>query len=213
MSSVAVEPRYTPEQYLKLERAAPHKSELIGGRMYALAGASREHSLIVFNLAGELRPQLRGRPCEAYATDMRVKCQVTTGYLYPALVIVCGEPQFEGHELDTLLNPTVIIEVLSPPTEAGDRGYKFAHYRRIPSVQEYIMIAQDRVHVERAERRGNGWFLTEMERLEDVLMLTSVGCTIPLSAIYEKVPLSEEYAPGQRSGTVEDRGHREGEYE
>lgn len=213
MSSVAVAPRYTSEQYLKLERAAPYKSEFIGGRMHALAGASREHNLIVFNLAGELRPQLRGRPCEAYATDMRVKCQATTGYLYPDLVIVCGEPQFEDQESDTLLNPTVIIEVLSPSTEAGDRGYKFAHYRRIPSLQEYIMIAQDRVHVERAERRGNGWFLTEMERLEDVLMLTSVGCTIPLSAIYEKVPLSEEYAPGQRSETVEDRGHREGEYE
>ncbi len=213
MSSVAVEPRYTPEQYLKLERAAPYKSEFIGGRIYALAGASREHNLIVFNLAGELRPQLRDRPCEAYATDMRVKCQVTTGYLYPDLVIVCGEPQFEDHELDTLLNPTVIIEVLSPSTEAGDRGYKFAHYRRIPSLQEYVMIAQDRVHVERAERRGEGWFLTEFERLEDVLMLTSIGCAIPLRAIYEKVPLSDQHAPGQGSRANDDRSPRGGEHE
>ena len=213
MPSVAVEPRYTPEQYLKLERAAPYKSEFIDGRMYALAGASREHSLIVFNLAGELHPQLHGRPCEAYATDMRVKCQMTTGYLYPDLVVVCGEPQFEDQELDTLLNPTVIIEVLSPSTEAGDRGYKFAHYRRIPSLQEYVMIAQDRVHVERAERRGDGWFLTELEHLEDVLTLSSIGCAIPLRAIYEKVPLSDESAYGLRPRTVDDRSRREGEHE
>src|SRR5919198_4874617 len=123
-----IPPDYTPEEYLALERAARHKSEYVNGRIYALAGASRAHNLIVVNVSAELRAQLRGRPCETYASDMRVKVSQTGLYTYPDVVVVCGEPRFEDAQVDTLLNPTVIIEVLSESTESYDRGEKFAHY-------------------------------------------------------------------------------------
>ena len=197
MSSAAVEPHYTPEQYLARERQAAHKSEFFNGRVYAMAGASREHNLICFNLARELGSQLRDRDdCEAYVADMRVKSEATNAYLYPDVTVVCGPPQFEDTGLDTLLNPTVLIEVLSPSTEAGDRGHKFAHYRRIPSLQEYVLVAQDRAQVERHVRQEGGWLLTEFGDLEAVLPLASIGCAVALRDLYARVAFPAAETPG-----------------
>jgi Uma2 family endonuclease len=139
--SLQAKQRLTPEEYLARERQVDTKSEFYDGELFAKAGASRSHNLIVGNVTGELRAQLRGRPCEVYPADMRVKVSETGLYAYPDVVVVCGEPRFEDEHLDTLLNPTVIVDVLSPSTEAYDRGEKFAQYRKLASLREYVLIA------------------------------------------------------------------------
>lgn len=196
--SPLVQPRYSPEEYLALERKAQHKSEYFHGRIYALAGASRAHNLIVFNFAAALGAQLRGRPCEGYVNDMRVKVSQTGLYTYPDVVALCGEPRVEDPQVDTLLNPSVIIEVLSDSTEGYDRGEKFAHYRRLDSLQEYVLVAQDKVRVELYVREGEHWVLSEISDTEGVLKLPSIGCAIPVRDIYERVefPDAEAGIPG-----------------
>jgi Uma2 family endonuclease len=191
MSSLA-KTYYTPEQYLALERAAEYKSEYINGEIYAMSGASREHNLITGNVLSALHAQLRGRPCEIYASDMRVKVSPTGMYTYPDVVAVCGEPRFEDDQVDTLLNPTAILEVLSPSTEAYDRGEKFAHYRRLETLSEYVLVSQDKARVEHYIRdgvRSNQWVLTETSGLDGVLELASIGCELALRDVYDKVNL------------------------
>ena len=187
MSSAAEKLTLTSEQYLVLERKSPVKHEFYDGQMFAMAGASRRHNLIAGNLLGEIHPRLRDRPCEVYMGHMRVCVRPNELYTYPDVVAVCGEPHFEDAELDTLLNPEVIIEVLSPSTEADDRGKKFAHYRRLSSLREYVLVAQDQVRVERYRRQGQEWTVTELSRPEDVLRLDAIDCEIALSEIYAKV--------------------------
>ena len=188
------QPIYTPDEYLRLERAADHKSEFVNGRIYSMGGASRAHNAIVFNLAREVGTQLRGRPCEAFVSDMRVKVRHTGLYTYPDLVALCDEPRFEDSAVDTLLNPSVIVEVLSDSTEKYDRGEKFAHYRRLESLREYILVSQDRRRVERYVRHGDGWVLTEVSG-EASLVIETLGCTIPLADLYDRV---EFPAPDER---------------
>jgi Uma2 family endonuclease len=188
MSALA-ESAYTPEQYLALERQAHYKSEYVNGGIFAMAGASREHNQIAFNLAGELHSQLKNRQCLAYFSDLRVKVSATGLYTYPDVAALCAEPDFEDAHLDTLLNPSVLIEILSPSTEAYDRGDKFAHYRRLPSLMEYVLIAQDKIRVEHYFRQDQQWVLTEMSGLDDTLYLVSLQCEIPLREIYAKVDL------------------------
>lgn len=183
---------YTPEEYLAIEREAEYKSEYINGEMYAMSGASRKHNLVAGNVFGELRSQLRGKPCEAYIGDMRVKVSPTGMYTYPDVVAVCGEPRFEDTGLDTLLNPTVIIEVLSESTEAHDRGLKFAHYRRLESLADYVLVAQDKMRVEHYTRQGDGWFLHDLSGPEETLRLPSIGCELSLRDVYDKVSLLDE---------------------
>jgi Uma2 family endonuclease len=195
MSSAAAKTRYTPQEYLALERASPLKREYYSGSILAMAGASREHNLIALNLGGELRAQLRDRPCETYVSDMRVLAARTGLYTYPDVVIVCGERQFEDAEADTLLNPTVLFEVLSPSTEAYDRGKKSAHYRRIVSLREYVLVAQDEVRVERYTRQGDEWLLTELTNRDESLRLASLDCTIALREIYARVEFPGEAVP------------------
>lgn len=192
MSLPAIQRRYTPDQYLVLERAADYKSEYINGQIYAMAGASRAHNLIAFNVGGEIRSQLKGRSCEGYGSDMRVKVAPTGLYTYPDISVACGEIQFDDAQKDTLLNPTVLIEVLSPSTEAYDRGEKFAHYRRLPSLLEYLLIAQDRHRVEQFVRQGEQWLLTEFNDLQSIVQVASIGCHISLTDLYEKVLLPEQ---------------------
>jgi Uma2 family endonuclease len=196
VAAVATKVWHTPEQYLALERKAEVKSEYINGWIYAMAGASREHNLISANILAELHVQLRSRPCETYSSDMRVKVSATRLYTYPDVVVVCGEPRFEDEHVDTLLNPTVLIEVLSPSTEAYDRGDKFAHYRRLESLQEYVLIAQERMRVEHYARQGEQWLLTEFSQPDEQLPLASIGCEIPLREIYARVEF-----PGQEETT------------
>ncbi|BBL69490.1 Uma2 family endonuclease [Methylogaea oryzae] len=189
MSSVS-EKLYTPEEYLALERQAEFKSEYINGRIYAMAGTSRAHNLIVFNLVRELGNQLKGRPCEAYVADMRVKVTPTGLYTYPDVAVACGDIRFDDQHNDTLLNPGVIVEVLSESTEAYDRGEKFAHYRRLASLREYVLVSQDRMRVEHYLRDGEQWILTELNQPETVLELSSIQCGVLLKDIYDKVTLS-----------------------
>jgi Uma2 family endonuclease len=197
--ALAAKPRYTPEQYLASERAAEHKSEYINGEIFAMSGASREHNLICVNLLRELSAQLLDRACEVYGSDMRVKVSATGMYTYPDVVAVCGEPVFEESQVDTLTNPTAIIEVLSPSTEAYDRGDKFAHYRRLASLQEYVLVAQDKMRVEHYERRGAEWVLTEVNEPDASLNLVSLGCSVALEEVYRRVAPFAEAAPEGQS--------------
>ena len=187
MSSPVVQPRYTPEEYLALERKATQKSEYVNGQVFAMSGASRAHNLIAGNVYREISSQLKGRPCEAYVSDMRVKVSTTGLYSYPDVVAVCGEIRFDDEQKDTLLNPTVLVEVLSSSTEAYDRGEKFALYRRLESLQEYVLIAQDKVRVEHFVRQGDQWVLTEASNLDDTVHLASIGCRLALREVYDKV--------------------------
>jgi Uma2 family endonuclease len=189
--SLQTRPRLTPEEYLALERSATSKSEFFNGEMFAMAGATEEHVLIVVNVAGELRAQLRGRPCRTYSTDMRVKVSETGLYAYPDVVVVCGEPQFEDEHRDTLLNPTAIVEVLSPSTEAYDRGEKFAHYQGLGSLREYVLIAQDRYRVEQYVWQQEGqWLYSEVRGPGEAVHLPAIGCDLALSEVYDKVTVT-----------------------
>ncbi len=196
MASAAFEKRFSPDEYLALERKADFRSEYHDGFITAMAGTSREHSLITLNFGREISSQLKERPCEAYLIDMRVHIDRTGLYTYPDVVVVCGEPQFEDDEVDTLLNPTAIVEVLSPTTEAYDRGKKFLHYRRLPTLREYVLVSQDKVLVERFTRQGDDWVLTELNQIDDSLRLDSIDCEVPLREIYAKVKLGADTATG-----------------
>ena len=143
----------TPEAYLAIERQAAYKSEYFNGEMFAMAGASPHHVLIVTNVASELRWQLKKRLCTVFSTDLRVKVSTTGLYTYPDVTVVCGQPQFDDEHQDTLLNPTLIVEVLSQSTKDSDRGEKFEQYRTLESLREYILIAQNRCHVEQFVRQ------------------------------------------------------------
>lgn len=187
MSAVLGKTDYTPEEYLELERNAPYKSEFVDGQIYAMTGASRNHNLITLNIGSELRSQLKNRPCEAYINDMRVKAAAARSYHYPDIAVACGEPQFEDEQSDTLTTPTVIIEVLSPSTEAYDRGAKFAHYRKIESLREYLLVSQNQPWIEHYVRQGDAWLLTEASGLDASVRLESIDCGLRLEEVYDKV--------------------------
>lgn len=181
----------TPEEYLAIERQAEYKSEYFHGEMFAMAGASERHVLIVTNVVAELRGQLKGRPCNVYSTDLRVRISPTGLYTYPDIVVVCGQAQFADDQKDTLLNPTLIVEVLSESTKDYDRGEKFEQYRSLASFSEYVLIAQDRYHVEHFFRQpDNRWLLAETNRPEDSLQLSSISCALALTEIYDKVEMA-----------------------
>jgi Uma2 family endonuclease len=180
----------TPEEYLEIERRAERKSEYYKGEMFAMAGASREHILIVTNLVRELSQRLEARPCEVYSNDMRLSVSPTGLYTYPDVVVACGEPRFADDQHDTLLNPVLVAEVLSRSTQDYDRGRKLEHYRTLPSLVDYLTVAQDRHHVEQWSRRDDGWHLTEYIDPSQEIRLTSIDAVLPLSAIYRKLTLN-----------------------
>ncbi len=179
----------SPEEYLERERRAEYKSEYFAGEIVAMVGAKRNHNLISGNVTTSLGVQLRNSPCEVYANDMKVRADQSRLYSYPDVVVVCGEPQFQDNEDDVLLNPTVVVEVLSPSTEAKDRGEKFLRYRQIASLTDYVLIAQNERRVEQFTKQSDGsWRLVEMFDAGEV-RLDSVGCTLTLADIYNKVTL------------------------
>lgn len=187
---MSVEPhrRVSIEDYLAAERRAETKSEYLDGEVFAMSGASRSHNLVALNAAAALHGQLKGRPCETYAGDMRVHIPATGLYTYPDVTVVCGEPRFDDSELDTLLNPTLLIEVLSPSTEGYDRGKKFAHYRTLESLREYVLVAQEEARVELFTRQDDGhWLLSEASRLDEAIPLASIGCELRLADVYERL--------------------------
>ncbi len=178
----------TPEEYLALERQSEHKSEYYDGEIFAMTGASRKHNLIALNIGADLHNQLKGRACEAYLNDMRVHIPATGLYTYPDVVVVCGEPQLEDEHLDTLLNPVLIVEVLSKSTARYDRTSKFSDYRSIPSFIEYLLVSQDEYRVEHNTKQTDGrWLLSDIRGLESKIELASVQCTLALSEVYDKV--------------------------
>lgn len=188
--------RLSPTEYLEIERAAVDvKSEYYDGEMFAMSGAKRAHIVIAGNITSELNRQFRDRDCEAYQADMRT-WSPSGLYTYPDVVAMCGEPRFQDETLDTLENPKVIFEVLSESTEAYDRGKKFELYRPILSLTDYVLVSQDRVHVERFTRNGENWVLTDFSSDDDVLVLESMGVEIVLSEIYRKVFRSDEAKGG-----------------
>jgi Uma2 family endonuclease len=177
----------TEEEYLAIEREAATRSEYFAGETFALAGATRPHNRIVTNLVSELDSQLKDRLGNVYSSDMRVR--VRTGlYTYPDVVVTCGEEVFADGKNDTLLNPVVIIEVLSQSTEAYDRGKKFEHYQRLESLAEYLLVAQQLYRVEQFLRQADGsWLYREAHSPGDVVVIESIGCRILLKDIYRKV--------------------------
>jgi Uma2 family endonuclease len=188
----------TPQEYLDLERKSEIRSEYIDGEMVAMSGASLRHALIAGNLYRELSSQMRERACTAYAADLRVKVSPTGMYTYPDIVALCEKPELEDEQLDTLLNPAVIIEVLSDSTEAYDRGKKFAHYRRIDSLREYVLVSQNEIRIEYFVRAADRWILSEVSGPDAVLHLESIDCHVPVSTIYEKVEFDAELIKSPR---------------
>jgi Uma2 family endonuclease len=186
MSSLPT-PFLTPEQYLIAERKAEFRSEYVDGRMYAMSGASWEHGGITLNVAKLLSDQLADTPCHVRTTDQRVRARPGGPYYYPDIVVVCGEPQFEDKEFDTLLNATLIIEVLSPSTESYDRGAKFERYRQMSSLAEYLLISQTRVHIEHFVLSDGSWIASEISALDAVVDLTSIGVRLKVADIYHRV--------------------------
>lgn len=177
-----------PADYLALERKAETKSEYLNGHIYAMSGASRNHNRITINLAAMLHSRLKGKPCEPFSSDMRVKVNPTGLYTYPDLVVACGASRFDDQQLDTLLNPTVIIEVLSDSTAAYDRGDKFAHYRTLESLTDYLLVAQDKPRIEHFSRQQNGqWLYSATDGLSATVEIATIGCVLPLAEVYERV--------------------------
>ena len=187
MATQPMPQRLTPQEYLTRERAAETKSEYVDGFLIAMSGGTPRHSLVAMNVGAALHIQCRGRPCRVFNSDLRVRVAEAGMYAYPDVVAVCGEPEFEEGAPDCLTNPTVIVEVLSETTEAYDRGLKFGRYRQRTSLQEYVLVAQDRVSVERYTRRGEFWAFSAATNLDDVIELPSIGCTLALRDIYDKV--------------------------
>jgi len=179
-----------PEEYLTLERKAQQKNEYLSGEIFAMGGASEKHNLIVGNVFASLHAQLKGRPCKVYSSDMRVKVSATGLYTYPDITALCGQAEFDDEQKDTLLNPDVIIEVLSKSTEGYDRGEKFAHYRKIGSLTEHVLISQDKYHIEHYIRQpDNQWLLSEADRRQDSIQLPAINCTLALTEVYDKVEM------------------------
>ena len=180
----------TPEEYLAIEPKAEYRSEYLNGEMFATTGASRKHNLITTNILGSLWQQLKGKPCEVYPSDMRVRVPSANLYTYPDVVVVCGEPQFEDEHVDTLLNPTLLIEVLSRSTAAYDRSVKSGYYRTIESLAEYLLVAQNEYHIAQHLKQPDGrWLLADIRGLESRVELLSVGCALALSEAYDRVSL------------------------
>jgi Uma2 family endonuclease len=180
---------YAPEEYLTLERKSPYRSEYCAGEIFAMTGASRQHNIIVANVTALLINQFEDRECEVYPNGMRVRTSDTTLYTYPDVVALCGEPLFEDDSVDTLLNPALIIEVLSPSTEADGWTRKLAGYRKIASLQEYVLIAQRECRVTQYIRQPGGpWLFQEAASLDETMHLSSVKCDLPLQKVYRRVP-------------------------
>lgn len=192
--------RYTEAEYLLMERASSIRHEFYQGRIYAMTGASKTHNLIVSNTLAAFHGQLRRRPCQVYANDMRVTIPRTSLFTYPDVLIVCGQPLFRDTAQDTLINPTVIVEVLSPSTERYDRGMKFQHYRLIETLHDYLLIAQDQQRIEHFAREATGqWLLRESTSPDQLVELASVACTLSLADVFEKVEF-----PAAEAGVTRD---------
>jgi Uma2 family endonuclease len=177
----------SPEEYLAIERQAEFKSEYVDGVMYAMAGGSERHNLIAGNLVTELNIQLRKAPCKVYPSDLKVRVPNSKRFFYPDVSVVCGEVQFADDEKDVVLNPLLVVEVLSDSPAAFDRGKKFQSYQQIESLQEYLLVSQDEYVVEHYLRQGNDhWLYTKVSGLEEIIVLPALKSQLAMSDIYSK---------------------------
>jgi Uma2 family endonuclease len=177
----------TEQAYLEIERKAEHKSEYYRGEMFAMAGGTPRHGLIILNVGGELRQQLKGKPCWVYTSEVRLRVSAAGLYTYPDAMVLCGERKYADDHQDTVTNPVLIIEVLSDSTRDYDLGGKFQLYRGLPSLGEYLTVEQDRPHVEQWTRQGNNWLLAEYSDPSQTIQLASIGCILSLAEVYDKV--------------------------
>ena len=186
--------KLTPSEYLAFERSQTDaKHEYLNGEVTLMAGASLAHNRIVSNLVATLHAQMRGRPCDVFSGDMRVHILDTGLYAYPDIAALCDEPRLEDDASDILLNPSVIMEVLSPSTEAYDRGAKFDHYRSIESLRTYVLIAQDRPQIEMFRRQDQGnWLFSVAKGVEATVPLDTIDCALALSDVYERVQVTQD---------------------
>jgi len=177
----------TPEEYLTLERKAEFKSEYMDGAVYAFAGGSPRHNLIVANIIITLGGQLKGRPCRVYPSDLKVRTPNSKSFFYPDVSVVCGDDEVAVNEQDVILNPRMIVEVSSESTAAFDRGKKFLSYQQIGSLQDYLLVSQDEILIEGYARQGNDtWLYTKVTGPEGSLALSSIECTLSLEDVYDK---------------------------
>jgi len=197
----------TPEEYLERERAASHKSEYYAGEIFAMAGASPSHNLLVAGMIAALSARLRGTPCATFASDLRVECGPSGLFCYPDVSIICGPPQYRDERQDVVTNPTLVVEVLSTSTEGYDRGAKFVQYRRLASLCEYVLVSQDEARMEVFTRGDDKrWTLTEAVGLDAACPLSSLDIALPLFEVYERMELpgadgvTGEAVPGQSAG-------------
>jgi Uma2 family endonuclease len=190
--STQTTPLLTPEQYLEIERNVDYKNEYIDGAMFTMANASLNHARIVMNGFGQLGPQLRGGPCEVFASGLRLHIKAVGVYTYPDIMVRCGTASPAGEEEDIAANPRFIAEVLSDSTKNYDRGEKFRFYRTIPGFSEYLLIAQDSIRAEHYQRRSDGaWIFREFTSEDDQIQLDSIECRLGLGALYERVVFDE----------------------
>ena len=180
---------FTPEEYLELELKADYKSQYVGGEIFAMAGAQPPHVVIESNLIAALHSRFRGRVCNVYTSNIRVRVEPGDLWTYPDVSALCGEPRFEtASHPQSLLNPQVIFEVLSPSTEAFDRGDKFTRYRKLASLTDYVLVSSERMQLEHFVRQSGGaWEMNAYDQPEHVLSLGSLGCELTLGEIYERV--------------------------
>ena len=193
MASLPI-PHITEEEYLRLERAAETKSEFVGSEIFAMAGGSFNHSILAGKWIGELLLKLRGRNCVVFNSDARIRTPGSGSYVYPDVSVVCGKPRSHRASDDILTNPVVVIEVLSPSTADYDRGKKFELYREIASLQDYILVHTDLVHVEQFTRQPTGWLFREYRGAESAVLIESIDCDIQLGDVYAGV-IGEEPPP------------------
>ena len=205
MATSAAQTHLTPEEYIAFERRAipdaeTVRSEYVKGKVIPRSSSNRAHNLITGNIAGELHTHLKGTTSSVFANEMRISIPTAQSYFYPDVGVVCADPRFEDDVFDTLLNPIVIVEVLSPSTEAYDRGEKFGHYRQLASLQEYVLVAQDKILIEHYRRQekqstapftGKDWIFTDFQDIAENLPLTSIQCELSLREIYERVSFSD----------------------
>ena len=179
---------YTPDEYLELERKSNYKSEYLAGQIYAMSGGNPMHSFIAANVSGEIHARLKGSTCRTFNSDLKVRTTPGGLFAYPDVTVVCGELRCHDDRKDVCLNPTVIVEVLSPSTEGYDRGAKWAQYQTIASLQTYVLVAQHTPRVEQYVRQANGdWTFSTVSGMDGSLYLASIDCTLALRDIYDRV--------------------------
>ncbi len=200
MAAPQRKPRLTPDEYLEFERQSEFKHEYFDGEIFAMSGGTPQHSLVKANVLGELRSLLKGQSCTAYDSDLRVLVEATGLYTYPDASVFCDELQFEAGRTDVVVNPTLLVEVLSPSSEAYDRGRKFGHYRQIPSLREYVLVWQEEPRIESFFKNDQGvWTLTEAVGMDSQMALASLGVGLSLREVFDKVVFETVSAPPSKA--------------